>query len=217
MNGVNDLTDEYDSSIAEYDKIVNILQLGRDSRHRRRAIRLAGLKEGDTVLEVCCGGGLSFAAIEKFIGKEGKIIAVDGNKELLEQAKEKAKKNNWNNITFVHSTFANIDIKEQVDFVLFAFCRYDIPQGILRIRQVSQWMDEEEGKICFIDYKLPTNILRNILSPAISIIVKWFGDSVLYKELKEAPRHETGGDLKHGRYTSYYLDCIVAMWGKPVK
>ena len=217
MTGENALTGEYDSSIEAYDRAVNFLQFGRDSRHRRRAMRLAGLKKGDTVLEVCCGNGLSFAAIERLIGKEGKIIAVDGNKELLDLAKERAKRKNWNNITFVHSNMENLVIKENIDFVLFAFCRYNIPLGISRIRQVSQWMDEENGRICFIDYKLPTNVLRNILAPAINIIIKWFGNSVIYNELKEAPRHETGGDLRHGRYTSYYLDCIVAMWGKPVK
>lgn len=217
MTGEKGLTSEYDSSIEAYDRAVNFLQLGRDSRHRRRAMRLAGLKQGDTVLEVCCGAGFSFAAIEELIGKSGKIIAVEGNKELLEIARKKANRNNWNNITFIHSTFENIELNEPIDFVLFAFCRYDIPQGILRIKQVSQWMDEEAGRICFIDYKLPTNILRNILAPIISFIVKQLGDGTIYNELKEAPRHETGGDLKHGRYTSYYLDCIVAMWGKPVK
>jgi SAM-dependent methyltransferase len=215
LKAEKDFTVEYDRSWSKYDFIVNLFQLGRDSIHRRRALRLAGLKKGDTVLDLCCGSGLSLKAIQGIIGPEGKIIAVDGNKHMLELARSRAVKHSWDNIEFVHGNIEDLDIEQQVDFALFALCWYDKDLCEGWVKKVSEFMNAEDGRICFIDYKLPENRLRVIINPLINILIKWLGEAYGLEDLKWNPRQEIGSVLNDARYTSYYLDCIVAVWGKP--
>ena len=210
-----DFAREYDNSWSKYDFIVNLFQLGRDKIHRRRALRLAGLKKGDTVLDLCCGSGLSMQAIQDVIGPHGKIIAVDANGKMLELAKKRVAKNGWQNVEFIQAPIEKLSLVEHVDFALFALCWYDKDLCTSWVKKVFEFMDEEKGRICFIDYKLPENKLRYFINPLISILIKWLGEAYTMEDLKWNPRQEIGSVLTDARYTSYYLDCIVAVWGKP--
>lgn len=214
-SGQKDFTAEYDRSWGKYDLIVNLFQLGRDTLHRRRALGFAGLKKGDVVLDLCCGSGLSFKAIQSIIGPEGRIIAVDGNEHMLELARKRAAKNNWNNIEFVCSNIEDLTIEDNIDFALFALCWYDKNLSEGWVKKVSEFMNEKEGRICFIDYKLPENKLRFIITPLISVLIKWLGEAYGLEDLKWNPKQEIGAVLNTPQYKAYYLDCIVAVWGKP--
>jgi len=206
---------EYDSSWNRYDFIVNLFQLGRDRIHRLKALKLAGLKEGDTVLDLCCGSGLSIEATRSIIGPSGKIIAVDANSKMLALAENRTRKNNWNNVQFIEADIELLNITEKVDFVLFAFCWYDRVLCTSWVKKVSQFLDPEKGKLCFIDYKLPDNWLRHLVTPLLWILVKWLGEAYGLDELKWNPKEEIGSLLKNPEYHIYYLDCIVTVSGKP--
>jgi demethylmenaquinone methyltransferase/2-methoxy-6-polyprenyl-1,4-benzoquinol methylase len=46
-----------------------------DRAQRLRAVQALGLRRGDSVVDVACGTGLSFALIEEVIGPDGRISA----------------------------------------------------------------------------------------------------------------------------------------------
>lgn len=73
------------------------------ARWKKKAFNESSLKNGDRILVFCCGSGLDFPHIIKKIGPEGKIVGVDFSAEMLETAKEKIKKNNWNNIELIEA------------------------------------------------------------------------------------------------------------------
>lgn len=207
---------EYDSSWNRYDMIVNLFQLGRDKLHRRKALLFAGLKEGDTVLDLCCGSGLSFEATQEIIGPTGKIIAVDANAHMLKLAENRAKRKGWDNIRFIQSPIEDLQFDEQIDFALFALCWYDKALSTGWVRKVEQFMDRETGRICFFDYKLPGNWLRPLILPILWIEIKWLGESYTVEELKWEPKEVIGSILRDAKYTAYYFDCLVAVAGKPM-
>ncbi len=88
---------------------------------RQRAIDLLHLKHGDRVLDVGCGTGLSFAAVEGLIGPEGSIVGVEQSPEMLERARARAAENNWKNITLVSASVEEADIPLAADAALFHF------------------------------------------------------------------------------------------------
>ncbi|MBS1771641.1 MAG: methyltransferase domain-containing protein [Bacteroidetes bacterium] len=208
--------EEYDKSWKKYDFIVNLYQLGRDTLHRRRALQLGGLKEGDTVLDLCCGTGLSFKAIQSIIGPKGKIIAIDINEHMLAVAKQRAADHGWTNIEFSSKPIEELQLTEQVDFAFFALCWYDKELSRGWIKSVSRFMDREKGRICFMDYKLPDNWLRPVIYPLLWIEIKWLGESYTIEELKWKPREVIGGMLRDAQYKAYFFDCLVAVAGKPL-
>ena len=63
-------------------------------------LALASLKQGETVLDLGSGAGLDcFLAAQK-VGQNGKVIGVDMTPEMIEKARENARKGNYKNVEF---------------------------------------------------------------------------------------------------------------------
>lgn len=206
--------EEYNESYRKYDFIVQLFQLGRDKKHRLKALKFAGLKRNDTVLDICCGSGLSFDAVESIIGNGGKIIAVDANKNMLALAKQKAIKNNWKNIEFIECDINKLDIHVKADIALFALCWYDKHACTKWVQHVSNYLKPHTGFFCFIDYKYPENWVRHIATPVLSVLVKWLGEAYNVDDLKWNPMEEIGSLLINPSFKSYYFDSIFTINGK---
>lgn len=88
---------------------------------RRRAIELLKLKPGATVLDVGCGTGLSFAALEEQIGPAGAIVGVEQSSDMLERARSRASQESWRNVTLVASAVEDAEIPLVADAALFHF------------------------------------------------------------------------------------------------
>ncbi len=61
---------------------------------------IAELKEGETVLDLGCGGGLDAFLAAQRVGPEGKIIGVDMTPEMVEKARANARTGNYTNVEF---------------------------------------------------------------------------------------------------------------------
>ena len=63
-------------------------------------IALASLKEGEVVLDLGSGGGFDCFLAANQVGKTGKVIGVDMTAEMLDRARESARKGNFDNVEF---------------------------------------------------------------------------------------------------------------------
>lgn len=210
-----DFASVYKTSWNRYDFLAQLIQAGQDHQHRLKALKFAGLKEGDTVLDLCCGTGLSFAPTQQIIGPKGKIIAVDINDNMLDLARKRAKKNGWNNITFINADIEKLEVVETVDFVLFALCWYDKDVCTNWVKHVSKFVNKNTGTLCFIDFKLPENWFRFIAIPILWLVIKLLNEAFTVEDLKWDAMSEIGYLLEAPEYHTYYLDSIITISGKP--
>ncbi len=88
---------------------------------RQRAIDLLRLKNGDRVLDVGCGTGLSFSALEGLVGPEGSIVGIEQSPEMLERARARAAENGWNNVALIAASVEEAAIPVTADAALFHF------------------------------------------------------------------------------------------------
>jgi len=70
---------------------------------RRRMVADLGLRTGDLVLDLGCGTGLNFEPVQARIGPAGQIVGIDASADMLRQARRRADRQHWRNITLVQA------------------------------------------------------------------------------------------------------------------
>lgn len=82
-------------------------------------VAIASLKPGEIVLDLGSGAGFDvFLAVRK-VGKEGRVIGVDMTDEMLEKARENAKKGGFDNVEFRKGDIEDLPVEnEEVDVVI---------------------------------------------------------------------------------------------------
>ncbi len=88
---------------------------------RARAIELLRIVSGDTILDIGCGTGLSFPAIERAIGASGAIVGIEQSPEMLARARARASENGWQNVTLLSASVEDAEIPVAADGALFHF------------------------------------------------------------------------------------------------
>jgi len=75
-----------------YDLATWLMSFGREPSIRRMTIELAGIVEGERVLDVGCGTGTLAIAARRQTGPTGEVHGIDPSAEMIEVAREKAAK-----------------------------------------------------------------------------------------------------------------------------
>jgi ubiquinone/menaquinone biosynthesis C-methylase UbiE len=75
-----------------YDVFLWVVSLGRERVYREKALDLADLKPGESVLDIGCGTGTLAIAAKQRVGPTGKIYGIDASPEMLARATRKATK-----------------------------------------------------------------------------------------------------------------------------
>jgi ubiquinone/menaquinone biosynthesis C-methylase UbiE len=104
---------------------------------RARTIELLRVGSGDTVLDIGCGTGLSFPAIEGAIGAAGAIVGIEQSPEMLRLARARARENGWQNVKLISESVEDAAIPLAADAALFHFT-HDImrtPGALANVRR----------------------------------------------------------------------------------
>jgi len=147
------------------------------ARWKKKAFNESSLKKGDHVLVFCCGTGLDFPHILKKIGAEGKIVGVDFSALMLDSAREKIRKYNWNNIELIEADitqFKNFD-KTNFDSGVCTLGLSIIPEYKKAYKNLLGCV-KKGGEIIIGDMQLASGWLAR-LNPFTILLSKKFGGS----------------------------------------
>jgi SAM-dependent methyltransferase len=75
----------------------------------QRLVQMAGIEEGDRVLDVACGYGEPSLTAARKVGPDGSVIATDISAEMLNFGRQRASANGVENIEFMHSEANSLD------------------------------------------------------------------------------------------------------------
>jgi len=85
-------------------------------------IALASLKKGEVVLDLGSGAGFDcFLAADK-VGPEGKVIGVDMTPEMVDKARDNARKNNFTNVEFKQGEIESLPVADGIIDIIISNC-----------------------------------------------------------------------------------------------
>lgn len=116
---------------AQYDFLLWLLTLGREKSFRERALTLAHLSPGDSVLDIGCGTGTLAIAAKRHVGNKGRVSAIDAAPEMIARASRKAR-NAGLEVDFKNALVESLPFPDgQFDAVLSTLMLHHLP-GSLR-------------------------------------------------------------------------------------
>jgi demethylmenaquinone methyltransferase/2-methoxy-6-polyprenyl-1,4-benzoquinol methylase len=150
------LRDLYRKRAANYDLTANLYYLVgfREVRYRKRAVSALALGPGDTVVEIGCGTGLNFPYLREAIRDSGRLIGVDLSDAMLEKARERIRRNRWENVELVQADAAQYEFPVGVKGVLSTFALTLVPEFEQVIERAARALGSG-GRLVVADFKKP--------------------------------------------------------------
>jgi ubiquinone/menaquinone biosynthesis C-methylase UbiE len=127
------------------------------------------VKEGMVVLDIGCGPGVFSVEMAKMVGKSGKVIAADLQREMLEKLKRRIQDKEIQSILTLHKCEPDrIGVSEKVDFVLAFFVVHEVPDKKGFFAELHSVL-KPGGKLLFIEpsFHVSKTVFENSISIAI--------------------------------------------------
>src|SRR5262245_33982111 len=86
----------YNATADSYDHPANSFW----ARFGRRTVERLDLRDGQNVLDVCCGSGASAIPAAEIVGAQGSVLGIDLSERLLALARAKASSKQLSNVDF---------------------------------------------------------------------------------------------------------------------
>lgn len=82
-------------------------------------VAIAGIREGDTVLDLGSGGGLDCFLARRMVGDTGRVIGVDMTPEMIRLSRSNVQKSNYDNVEFRLGEIEHLPVADaSVDVIL---------------------------------------------------------------------------------------------------
>jgi SAM-dependent methyltransferase len=129
-------------------------------------VALASLKEGDTYIDLGSGAGIDcFLAADK-VGKSGKVIGVDMTPEMIDKARENAKKTGMENVEFRLGEIEHLPVSDNSVDVITSNCVINLSPDKKAVFSDAFRVLKPGGKIMISDIVLLKALPEAVLQSA---------------------------------------------------
>jgi ubiquinone/menaquinone biosynthesis C-methylase UbiE len=151
--------------VPTYDSYMKKITFGREGILRDTTVSLAGVKPGDSVLEIGCGTGTLTLAAKRRAGPSGKAFGIDVIPGMIEYSQRKAEQAG-EEATFQLGSIDNIPFPaNHFDVVMCSFMIFHMSdttrrKGIAEIHRVLK----PQGRLLVMDLALPARALPRAIA-----------------------------------------------------
>ena len=171
-------------------------------------LALASLKEGETVLDLGSGAGFDcFLAADK-VGKLGKVIGVDMTPEMVEQARENARKGDYKNIEFRSGEIENIPVVDSSVDVVVSNCVINLSPDKKRVFSEAFRVLKPGGRLMVSDIVLLRE-LPDFIRSSVAAYVGCISGAMMKDDYLAAVRGAGFHEVRIVDETVFPVECLA--------
>jgi SAM-dependent methyltransferase len=125
-------------------------------------LALAGLKKGETVVDLGSGAGFDCFLAAKAVGPTGRVIGVDMTHEMIEKARKNAEKGKYPNVEFRLGEIENLPVADNGADVIISNCVINLSPDKPRVFAEAFRILKSGGRLMVSDI-----VLRKTLPAAV--------------------------------------------------
>jgi arsenite methyltransferase len=129
--------------------------------------KFAGIKEGETVLDLGSGAGIDVFLAANKVGKSGKVIGIDMTDEMLEKARKNAKDNGYTNVEFRKGDIEQrIPIDDNSADLVLSNCVIDLTTDkVSTFKEIYRILKNDGGRMLISDLVTDKEVQKDLVNP----------------------------------------------------
>jgi arsenite methyltransferase len=148
-------------------------------------VALASIQEGETVLDLGSGAGFDAFLAARSVGKTGRVIGVDMTPEMLDKARENARKGGYENVEFRLGEIENLPLADRIVDIIISNCVINLSPDKERVFREAFRVLKPGGRLIVSDIVL-LNRLPMALIESIEAYVGCVAGAVLKEDYLQA-------------------------------
>ena len=171
-------------------------------------VALASLREGEAVLDLGSGAGFDCFLAAGKVGENGRVIGVDMTSEMLEKARENARKGNYANVEFRLGEIENLPVADNSVDVVISNCVINLAPDKRRVYEEAFRVLKPGGRLMISDMVLLKE-LPDFIKNSIEAYIGCLSGAMMRGEYIRAIKAAGFQEVSIIDEASFPIECIA--------